>query len=73
MSKFYGVNDSIERRNEGKCPSERYTLVQAQVFGLMPKLRNESPWFVLCREPPGNSNGSFSFALKAEKLAESKN
>lgn len=65
--------DSIKRRNEGKCPPEKYTLVytSTRVFGLMPKLQNDVPWFALCVGPLGNSNGSFSFALKAQKLAES--
>lgn len=63
MSELRGVNDSIKRRNDGMRPSERYALVQAQVFGLMPNLQNEFPRFVLCRGPLGNSDGSF--ALKA--------
>jgi len=71
MSELYCVNDSIKRRNEGKCPSGRYALVQAQVVGLMPKVQNEFPRFLLCRGPLGNSHCSFSFALKALKLAES--
>lgn len=71
MPELHGGNDSVKGRNESKCPSERYALVQAQVFGLVPKLQNEFPWFVSGGGPLGNSNGAFAFALEALKLAES--